>query len=48
MKLDSDPMTAHVIPQVRYEDFSFTLTINYTRFLPEAEVEVDDETVMEE
>ena len=31
-KLDADPLTEHVIPQVRYENFSFTLTINYSSY----------------
>ena len=38
-KLDLDPSTSHVIPQVRYsEPFTFTLLINFSIF-PEEEVE---------
>jgi hypothetical protein len=44
-KLESDPLTSVVIPQVRYGDsFSYTLLINYSKFAREpAETEEEDQ-----
>ena len=40
MHLEADPRTSQVIPQVRYtEPFTFTLLLNFSRFLESAPVE---------